>query len=185
MNFINNVNDIAHLYFEKIIEDGDTVIDATCGNGNDTLTLAKLTPNGRVYAFDIQKQAVENTKELLRHNDIFNTEVIQDGHENMKKYVHDDVKLVVFNLGYLPGADKFVTTKSQTTADAVQRALELTRNNGYISICAYLGHDGAMEEYNKLMGLLSSLPNREYNVIEMRHKNRRETSPVYILVEKI
>lgn len=173
------------MYFEKIIKNGDVIIDATCGNGHDTLFLCRLTPEGRVYAFDIQKQAVENTKELLSQNSITNGEVILDSHHKMDEYVTEDVKLVVFNLGYLPGADKSVTTMADTTAEAVKKALELTKNGGYISICAYLGHDGAMDEYGEVMNILSSLKNKEYNVLKMSHENRKNTSPVYILVEKL
>ncbi|MBR6801702.1 MAG: class I SAM-dependent methyltransferase [Eubacteriaceae bacterium] len=185
MKLINNVNDIAHLYFEKIISDGDTVIDATCGNGHDTLILCRLAGSGKVYAFDIQPSAVEATKALLAKNGISGAEVILDGHENMRKYVTEDAKLVVFNLGYLPGSDKKITTAEETTLRAVKEALELTKNGGYISICAYLGHDGAMEEYSSLKKFLSLLPNKGYNVLEMKHTNRKETSPVYILIEKI
>ncbi len=185
MKLINNVNDIAHGYFERIVRDGDTIIDATCGNGHDTLILSKLTPSGKVYAFDVQADAIKNTDALLEENGVNNAEVIHDGHENMSKYVNCDVRLVVFNLGYLPGADKTVTTKADSTVSAVKSALELTKNGGYISICAYRGHDGAGEEYSALMELLGTLPNREYNVLEMIHRNRRGTSPVYILVEKL
>ncbi len=185
MKLINNVNDIAHLYFEKIVADGDTIIDATCGNGYDTLILSKLTPSGKVYAFDIQKAAIDATNAILVQNDVVNTTVILDSHENMGEYVSEDVKLVVFNLGYLPGTDKSVTTKVDSTVTALRTALDLTKNGGYISICAYLGHDGAMEEYEQIRDLLDSLPNREYNVLEMIHRNRKDTSPVYILVEKL
>ncbi len=173
------------MYFEKIITDGDIIIDATCGNGHDTLYLAKLTPSGKVYAFDIQKEAVDNTKALLLENRITNAEIILDSHHKMDEYVKEDVKMVVFNLGYLPGADKSVTTKADTTAVALKNALELTKNGGYISICAYLGHDGAVDEYEEMMNILSELKNREYNVLKMSHENRKRTSPVYVLVERL
>ncbi len=185
MKLINNVNDISHSCFERIVSDGDIIIDATCGNGHDTLFLSKLTPSGKVYAFDIQKTATDNTTALLAENGAENVIVINDGHENMGKYVTEGVKLAVFNLGYLPGADKKITTKAESTLSAVKKAVELTRCGGYVSICAYLGHDGAGEEYSLLMEYLKSLPNKEYNVLEMIHRNRRETSPVYILVERL
>ena len=182
---INNVNDIAHMYFEKIVNDGDTIVDATCGNGHDTLFLAKLNRTGKIYAFDIQEKAVENTKAVLEENGIENVTVIKDSHANMGEYVAEKINLAVFNLGYLPGADKSVTTTADSTVCAVKYAMENLSENGYVSICAYLGHEGAGEEFDALSEYLSSLKNREYNVSLTKHINRRSDSPVYILVEKL
>ena len=61
------------------------VIDATCGNGNDTLYLAEKVTNGFVYGFDIQKEAIDNTQ--LKVSDFNNVSLIQDSHENVKQHV--------------------------------------------------------------------------------------------------
>ena len=183
---INNVNDIAHMYFEKILPGGaGIIVDGTCGNGNDTLFLAKLAPEAKIYAFDIQDKAIENTKALLGENNIQNVTLICDSHAKMGEYVTEKIDLAVFNLGYLPGADKSLTTKAESTLSAIKYAVENLSDGGYISICAYLGHEGAADEYEALRSYLETLKNREFNVALTSHINRRETSPVYILVEKI
>ena len=102
---------------------GDTAVDATMGNGHDTLTLCEAVgPAGHVFAFDVQAQAVEETKKRLREQGMDGrAELIHAGHEHMAEYVKGPVKAVVFNLGWLPGGDHGVTTRWETTRQAVKR----------------------------------------------------------------
>ena len=102
---------------------GDTVIDATVGNGHDTLFLARLVGReGLVYGFDIQQVALERTAARLQEAGLQDrVQLIHAGHEELKKYVPDFVQAVMFNLGYLPGADKSVTTLGHTTLRAIKQ----------------------------------------------------------------
>ncbi|KNY25363.1 rRNA methylase [Pseudobacteroides cellulosolvens ATCC 35603 = DSM 2933] len=105
MQLIKNCLGQSHEIVDMVVKEGDTVVDATAGNGNDTVFLAKLVgEKGKVYAFDIQEMALQKTREKLVSQGLTQrVELIRDGHENMSKYISEPVSVVMFNLGYLPG----------------------------------------------------------------------------------
>ncbi|XP_058758465.1 tRNA (mnm(5)s(2)U34)-methyltransferase, chloroplastic-like isoform X2 [Vicia villosa] len=143
--------DVAHMVWKHVVQKGDTVIDATCGNGFDTLELLNLVAddsnNGYVYALDIQKDALAKTSLLLdeslnsyqKHVKLFNI-----CHSKMEEVVqrNSSVRLVAFNLGYLPGGDKEIITRSETTLQALEAAERVVIPGGLISIVVYVGHPG-------------------------------------------
>ena len=104
MKIIKNSLKQSHQYIKACVNEGDTVVDATCGNGNDTVFLAQLVgERGRVFGFDIQDAAIENTAGKLEELKLLKrVTLIKDGHENMGNYVNENIKAVMFNLGYLP-----------------------------------------------------------------------------------
>jgi len=177
---------LAREVLEKAVQAGDTVIDATMGNGHDTLTLCEAVgPEGRVYAFDIQKEAAEETEKLLQNHGVGERAIlINAGHEHMKEYVKEPVSAVVFNLGWLPGGDHSITTRWETTFRAVQAALERLRPGGVLVICAYPGHAEGDRERKKLAGFLSGLDNREYNVLRQQFMNANAGAPECFVVQK-
>ena len=134
---------LAREVLERAVRPGDTIVDATMGNGHDTLMLCEAVgPAGRVYAFDIQQDAVKETEKLLKSQGVYErATLINAGHEHMKDYVKEPVNAVVFNLGWLPGGDHSITTRWETTSRAVQAALELLGTGGVLVICAYPGHE--------------------------------------------
>ena len=144
--------ELTHYYIKNTLKAGDIAVDATAGNGHDTLFMAQLVGEmGKVYAFDIQQSAIENTKKLLDKNGVLNrTHLICDGHQNMKEYVAEagNVKAVMFNLGYLPGGDHSVTTKTDTSSAAIQAALDVLSPDGIITIGIYYGKDTGFDEKN-------------------------------------
>ena len=125
----------------KHIKEGDTVADFTMGNGHDTLFFSKLVGvSGRVYAFDIQPAALESTKKRLVENQApENYTLINDSHHNAKLYIDRPIKAGMFNLGYLPGSDKSVTTKRETPLPAIEAAIDLLDNDAIllIAVCGY------------------------------------------------
>ncbi len=171
---------------EKAVAPGDTVIDATMGNGHDTLLLCRLAgAQGRVYAFDVQRQAVENTrKRLLDAGMLDRARLFCLGHEHISEQVKEPVSAAVFNLGWLPGGDHAVTTRWETTKTAVESALSLLRPLGVLVICAYPGHPEGEKERTALISLLAALPPQGYNVLEQRFLNAGEGAPVCFLVQK-
>ena len=177
---------INKIFLEKIIEKGDVVIDATMGNGYDTVYLGNLVgENGKVYAFDVQEEALVSTKKkVIRDNMEDRVELILDGHENLDKYVKENVSCVVFNLGYLPRAKHIVITKPDTTLQAIKKSLDLLKPNGIISIAAYIGHEGGLDEKNYICEYLNSLDQNYYNVLHMEFTNQINNPPQLILVEK-
>ena len=95
------------------------------GKGKDTLYLSSIA--NKVYSFDIQDEAINQTKKLLEKNNVTNVTLIKDSHENIKEYVKEYVTGVIFNLGYLPDGDKTVTTKTETSLKAINESLTILK----------------------------------------------------------
>lgn len=171
---------------EKILSPGDRVVDATMGNGHDTLRLCRMVgESGHVDAFDVQAQAVENTRALLSENGVLSrAELHLIGHQHMAEYVTAPVRAVVFNLGWLPGGDKSVTTHWDTTLPALRSALSLLEKLGVCIVCVYPGHAAGEEELMNIRGFLSSLKPREFNVLEQNFINANAGSPVCFQIQK-
>ena len=181
---LNNVTDISKTLIELLVRKSDTAIDMTMGNGNDTLLLSECTgDDGFVYAFDVQKEAVENTRRLLGERK--NVRLVLDSHENVKEYVKDRVDFIIYNLGYLPGHDRTVKTEAGSTVRSLEAAVELMKEGAKTVICAYLGHEGGMEEYRAVTEFAGKLPKKSYNVLSMMHLNRRQDAPRIVIIEKI
>ena len=184
--YINKITEVNKIFLEKVVNKGDVVIDATMGNGYDTVYLGNLVgEDGKVYAFDVQEEAIKSTrKKVERDNMTDRVELILDGHENLDKYVDEEVACVVFNLGYLPRAKHVVITKPDTTLQAIKKSLNLLKPNGVISIAAYIGHEGGMEEKDYICEYLNNLDQKEYNVLHMQFTNQINNPPQLILIEK-
>ncbi len=141
------LTELVHERLATIVRLGDTVVDATSGNGHDTLALAKLVGQaGRVYAFDIQESALTATAARLADVGLQNVVLIHDSHANLANHVAAPISAVIFNLGYLPGGDHSLTTHADSTVRALAIACELLKPNGIVSILAYVGHPGGIEE---------------------------------------
>ena len=184
--YINKITEVNKIFLDKIVQKGDIVIDATMGNGYDTIYLGNLVgENGKVYAFDVQEEAIKSTKKKVeRDNMTERVELILDGHQNLDKYVKEEVSCVVFNLGYLPRAKHVVITKPDTTLEAIKKRLKLLKPNGIISIAAYIGHEGGLEEKNYICEYLDNLNQNEFNVLHMQFTNQINNPPQLILIEK-
>lgn len=184
--YINKITEVNKIFLDKIVQKGDVVIDATMGNGYDTIYLGNLVgENGKVYAFDVQEEAIKSTKKKVeRDNMTERVELILDGHQNLDKYVKEEVSCVVFNLGYLPRAKHVVITKPDTTLEAIKKSLKLLKPNGVISIAAYIGHEGGLEEKNYICEYLDNLNQNEFNVLHMQFTNQINNPPQLILIEK-
>lgn len=173
-------------YLRQVIQAGDTVIDATMGNGHDTAMLAELVgTEGRVIAFDVQPDAVARTAASLAEKGLDGRcELHCTGHQHMADYVSAPVRAVAFNLGWLPGGDKSVTTRWETTRQAVSAALELIVPGGIVTICAYPGHDAGDEERRCLMDFLAALRPQAFNVLHHRFLNAGPGAPECFLIQK-
>ncbi|WFA09713.1 class I SAM-dependent methyltransferase [Tissierella sp. Yu-01] len=182
INTIEIVKDLMKNY----VSDGSIVLDCTVGNGNDTLILAELVGNtGKVYGFDIQNVAIENTMQLLKDNELHNRVIlIKDSHENIDLYVHENVDFIVYNLGYLPKGDKSIKTNRESTLDSLRKSLYLLKNNGLMSITVYIGHEGGMEEQEGIEEFLKGLNQKCFNVLKFDFINQINNPPVLYCVEK-
>lgn len=180
---------LSHHFWHTIVTPGDTVIDATCGNGHDTLCMAKLAltgDSGSVFALDIQPEAIEKTKLLLQTNlseDLYNKiSLLQSSHRRFpKEILPKSVKLIAYNLGYLPGGDKTLTTMAESTLESLYNALELISPEGMISITCYPGHPQGKIEEDAIIKYAASLDPRAWNCIHHRWINRLQ-SPNLIII---
>ncbi|GAA0181652.1 class I SAM-dependent methyltransferase [Clostridium sediminicola] len=186
MNLFKNSVNISKDICRKTINKGDIVVDATMGNGNDTEFLSSLVgENGKVYAFDIQKEAVENTRAKLEEKKLIDRVIlINDGHENIKKYINEPVSLVLFNLGYLPKGDHNITTKANSTLEAVKNSMELLKKEGLILIVIYHGHDEGKNEKNSLDEFSKTISQKEFNVAKLKFMNQINQPPELLVIEK-
>ncbi len=164
-------------------------VDATMGNGNDSLFLYTLLGGGlaALYAFDVQEEAIDNTRRLFLDKGYAMNKVhlIHDGHENIEKYVDGGIDVAMFNLGYLPKGDKSITTKDDTTVAAIDGLAKCLRSGGLIGIAAYTGHVGGKSEFSSVMAYIKSLDHRRFNIVEMSWPNRPKDPPHIILMKKI
>jgi predicted methyltransferase len=181
----------AHLAVAAVVEPGDTVIDATVGNGHDTLFLAQqVGHSGKVYGFDIQEAALDNAYQRLQlAGQTAQVSLYHAGHEAMAVLLPQTlagrVKAVMFNLGYLPGGDKQRTTGASTTLAALQASLSLLAPGGVISLLAYTGHHGGREEAEQLKAWLAYLPRDLFAVSIHVPPGVHENIPQWILIEAI
>lgn len=177
---------IASDCLQQVIQPGDTVIDATLGNGHDTCMLADLVgEDGHVVGFDIQPDAVERTRAALRERGLLERcELYDDGHQHIAERVTSPVRAVVFNLGWLPGGDKSITTHWDTTRTALSAALALLLPGGVCTVCAYPGHAAGDEERMALMDFLAALRPQEYNVVHHRFLNAGPGAPECFVIQR-
>ncbi len=170
----------AHEWLTRIIQPGDTVIDATAGNGHDTVFLARLTgETGVVHAFDIQAEALTSTAERIRKEGLEHHRIIlhHTGHEHIAQLIKTPVRAAVFNLGFLPGGDKELITKTESTLAALEQAAALIMPNGLISVMCYPGHEGGNHEAAAVEAFLSRLPHHSWRVGKYQLLNTSTPAP--------
>ena len=177
---------LSHFFLRERVKPGDRVADATCGNGHDTLLLARLVgPAGRVWAFDVQEAALAGTRTLLGEAGCLEqVEMVAAGHERLAEFIREPLHAVIFNLGYLPGGDKGVITRPATTIPALAATLDLLAPGGFILAVVYTGHPGAREEEEAVTSWAAGLDPHPHNVWTCRQPNRSAAAPFLVLAEK-
>ena len=178
-----NTLGLVHEFLRQTVRPGAVCIDATAGKGRDTALLCRLAgETGRVLAFDIQQEAVEQTEALLEREGL-RAEVHLDSHANMARYVQPEtVDCVVFNFGRLPGGDPSIFTRSDTSVAALEAALRLLKPGGVIAIALYYGGANGYGERDAVMTWLETLDDRRYSVLRCDWANRRNDPPMPIFI---
>lgn len=180
---------IAHMLMKECIKEGDLVIDATSGNGHDTLFLSTCVgTNGEVIAIDIQEEAIHSTQRLILQHERVNVKYMQMNHADMgtklKEYL-GNIACISFNLGYLPGAeDHSIITSSQSTIQALDASCSFLNDDGCISVIAYRGHTYGLEESLAVEQWMQALSPREWHVIAIEAVNQSSTSPIVFFARK-
>ncbi len=173
----------SHWLLQSRVAPGDWVVDATAGNGHDTLFLAGLVgAEGRVFAFDVQAPAIESTRARLEAAGVAERCVLcHTSHHTMAGSLPPEAQgrlaAVMFNLGWLPGHDKQCITATTTTLAAVELALAWIREGGLLTVVVYPGHAGGEEEARAVEAWASALPSNTHEVRHVRSPNRQRRSP--------
>ena len=181
----------AHFLWRENVKPGDLVIDATCGNGHDTLLLAQLalTPSkGTLFALDVQEAAIIQSSTRLREHlppEIVERVVfLQKCHSRFPESIEkESVTLIVYNLGYLPGGNKALTTLLETTQKSLFHAMELIAKEGLISVMCYPGHAEGKIEEDALLSFASCLNPLEWKWTHQRLVDR-PTAPSLLIFKK-
>jgi predicted methyltransferase len=182
----------AHDWVRHALQSGDLAIDATVGNGQDTVFLAEcVRPSGHVVGFDIQPAALHDTSSRLRSRGLADCVVLlHRGHEAMtdeleKLRMPTRPKVVMFNLGYRPGGDRAVITRPETTIAALNQALDLVLPGGLITVVAYPGHAGGQVEADALLAWASKVPVRRAEIVCYHLLNQKTPAPFLVAVEVV
>lgn len=183
---VPKATEACHLFLKRLLKNGDCVIDATCGNGYDTLFLARqVSPKGKVYALDIQDQALENTKELLQQNQLLEfCQIIKLNHALIGEYFTESIQAITFNLGFLPRSDHRIITTPPTTIAAIKGGLNLLTKGGLISVVAYSAHLGGTQERNSIFDFLTSIDQKICHVLHYKFINQINHPPELFMIEK-
>lgn len=179
----NNPPDILQFYINSYVRPGDTAVDATLGNGHDTKSLLEAVgESGKVYGFDIQKDAIDSTRSLIRN--AANAHLILDSHTEVDKYVACKIRCAVFNLGYLPGGDHSIATKPDSSVEAIGKCIDLLDDTGFIAVTIYHGGDTGFKERDNVLEYLKTLNCRKYGVTVYSFHNRPNNPPIFAVIEK-
>lgn len=179
--------DIIHRVIRETVHEGDLCMDATAGRGRDTLLLATLVgDSGHVFSMDIQKEAMESTRALLReHGMEGRASVILQSHSEMASLAEEGtVSCITFNFGWLPGGDHTVFTKKETSLEAIRQGLALLKDGGVMTLILYYGKETGFEERDAILDFLPRLDSRSYTVVEMPFVNRSNCPPIPIVIFK-
>lgn len=178
---------VAHTLLEHQVKKARLLLDATAGNGEDTLFLARLSPaDAHVYAFDIQQRALDETARKLEAAQLRSkVSLLLDDHARMDAYITGGIDVAVCNLGYLPGGDHAVTTVARTTLLALEKLVALLAPGGLAAITAYPGHEAGREEEACVRAFLEKLPAKTITACRYVMVNHARTAPVLYLVEKV
>lgn len=169
------------------LKNGGRAVDATCGNGHDTVFLAEhVGPHGLVQAFDIQPQAILATRQRLTEAGLLErVQLIEASHANIESYCHENLQAVMFNLGYLPGGNHAVVTQPESTLTALRFAAEKLNSGGIITVVAYTGHEGGMDEFKAVRHFAAALPQQRFTVLEYSFINQVNHPPLLLAVSRL
>ena len=182
---LTNILSVAKRLLDITIKDNGVYADFTMGNGNDTLYIKKSCPSAKIYAFDIQSEAVEITRNKLEAENCLddNIHLILDSHANFKNYISENIDGAVFNLGFLPGGDRNITTKTESTLKCLTEVLECLNVRGIVVVVVYPGHQEGANEGEEIFKFAEKLDSKYFDCLHHRLINIA-TAPYIIAFQK-
>ncbi len=185
MQTVSNVLQLIKQAILPALQYAQVIVDATAGNGHDTLFLAEhSSERTSIYAFDIQQAAIDNTRARTKAY-AARISYLLASHAEIASRVPEDIDVAMFNLGYLPGDGHSVTTQKDSTCSAVEQVLNKLSLNGICVVVAYPGHEAGAQEAAMLDSWLQELPQKKYTVGCYRLLNHSRTAPYAYLIERV
>lgn len=199
MNILQDTTRLALMMCEKYIDEESDAVDCTCGRGNDTLFLARKCR--RVYSFDIQEEALVSAQQLMSANGIswrvWNHKqqsaqsgseekviFVKDNHAYLERYINVQPALVIFNLGYLPGGDKRITTVAENTVKAVKTAVDVIKVGGLVCVTIYPGHEEGRKEFEAIKSFAQDLEKNKFHCVMTDMLNQSSAAPQILWITK-
>ena len=176
---------LVHDFLRREVRPGAFCIDATAGKGRDTALLCRLVgPTGRVLAFDVQPEALEQTRALLEREGL-EARLILDSHADMERYAApESADCIVFNFGRLPGGDPHIFTQAESSVAALDAALRLLRPGGALAAAIYSGGENGYAERDAVLEFLRRLDPKRFSVLYCSWPNRPGDPPVAAFVRR-
>lgn len=187
---IFRVTSLSHFIVSEYLSIGDIAIDATIGNGYDTVFLAKTVGNnGHVFGFDIQEKALKETGNLILSNGLqHSVTLFLQNHAYIKKYIpeeqHGHISAIMFNLGYLPGTDKNLTTEMESTIAALSASCDILTSNGIITVSVYNEQKNGLEEQKAVMEFIQTISSEFFETAHIHYPGRVKTPPELFVIRK-
>ena len=175
--YVSDVSVLAHNIISEYVENKNVAVYENLGNGYDCDFLYLFFK--KVYAFEIQKEACE--KYIDKNNNVI---IINESHHKIDEFVNEEINCICYNLGYLPGGNKQITTLAETSLKSIQLSLNLLSSNGIMAIAIYRGHNEGKEEESCIIKYLRNLPKNKFGVMLHECINRSDKSPLLVIVEK-
>ncbi|WP_282923605.1 class I SAM-dependent methyltransferase [Mediterraneibacter massiliensis] len=181
------ITEYCHHFLQEYIKEGDCCVDATAGNGGDTEFLCRCVGDtGKVFAFDIQKIALQNTEARLKKAGYAErAQLFEAGHENMSSFVKEQAAAIVFNFGYLPGGNHKIATQPHTSIEGIKQGLKILKQGGVMSLCIYSGKDTGSEEKEAILSFLKELDDKKWLVIVNSYYNRKNEPPLPVFIIRL
>lgn len=182
-----NAVTMMHQLLLPVIGDAKLLVDMTCGNGHDTAFLAAhMSPDAKLYAFDIQGQAIDATRQRLRQAGVAPQQVVcqQGSHDVLLDHLSGTPDIIVFNLGYLPNGSHEIYTKSEITVKAIKICLNKVAENGIIMIAAYPGTPAGADEAEAVQTFLQDVPQKGFDISRWQAVNQIHHPPLLYMIQK-
>lgn len=162
-------------------KDAKIAVDMTVGRGNDSKYILDNTEVEKLYGFDIQKEAADAAKNLIGKDNRFIFHL--QSHEKVDQIIKEGLDLVIYNLGYLPGGNKEVTTDYKSTIKSLEKTLGLMNAGGLIILTIYPGHPAGKIESEKIEKYLANIDPKKYAVMKLAYQNRPNNPPYIVMIQ--
>lgn len=188
MQKINDITTTLHLLILPYVKTAKVAVDCTCGNGYDSKFIIENIPEeSKLYCFDIQEIAIENSKVLISSVDRKQRAVkyVLDSHENIDIHINDRIDVALYNLGYLPGADHSITTEYHSTISSIDKTMKMLSKGGVISILIYSGHENGKIEKDALLEYFDTLDKKRIKLMRVDFPTSPNNPPEIYILQKV